>query len=193
MKRLLILLIFSILIFSSCEKDEDYLPNTKQVSVNGNLSIELEENMILVLDATHLQATGYLWQPTKDTTSAISVKIPGDYKVFIFNQQNIIDSFSINIFSRYPILFIPNSFTPNSDALNDCFFIEGFNIKKFEIIIFNQDQVVVFKSDKFGIHNYWGGYFNGEICPQAYYYYIIKYSGSDNKERIKKGMVHLVR
>ena len=60
----------------------------------------------------------------------------------------VIDSLGCTDESTYivnpnPIFYIPNSFTPNNDGVNDVFQVEGIGMREFEITIFNRwgDQV----------------------------------------------------
>ena len=69
-------------------------------------------------------------------------------------------------------MFIPNTFTPNNDAVNDEFVISMTNIKTYRIQIFNRYGTPLFLSND--IFDHWKGlYNNNEALPVGTYYYVI--------------------
>ncbi len=75
-------------------------------------------------------------------------------------------------------IWLPNTFTPNEDGLNDIFLAIGFEVRDFEIYIYNRWGELVFESDD--IMEGWDGTIHGEACPQGVYHYVMKYSGVGN-------------
>jgi gliding motility-associated-like protein len=75
------------------------------------------------------------------------------------------------IISANNILFIPNTFTPNNDAVNDEFVISMTNIKTYRIQIFNRYGTPLFLSND--IFDHWKGLYNNEALPVGTYYYVI--------------------
>ncbi|MCZ2444529.1 MAG: gliding motility-associated C-terminal domain-containing protein [Flavobacteriales bacterium] len=77
-----------------------------------------------------------------------------------------------------PTLFIPNSFTPNDDGLNDEFQLY-FNdrITELEIFIFDRWGNTLFKSND--INFKWHGKSGDLLLPLGVYAYRIKYSDDD--------------
>src|SRR5436190_1079837 len=59
-----------------------------------------------------------------------------------------------------PRLYIPNSFTPNNDGINDVFGVNGEGLQNFHIMIFNRWGQVIFESRN--PHDTWNGTFKGE-------------------------------
>lgn len=87
-------------------------------------------------------------------------------------------------------LYVPSSFTPNGDGINDDWEIQ--NIEKYpncRIEIVNHLNQEVFKSIAY--NEKWNGQFNGRLLPSDYYFYSIDLYG-DNKE-IQKGKVYIFR
>ena len=89
------------------------------------------------------------------------------------------------------ILFIPNTFTPNNDALNDEFVISMTNIKSYKIQIFNRFGVSMFVSDN--LFNHWKGTFNNEPLPVGTYYYLIDAVDFNGNMIKKTGPVTILR
>jgi gliding motility-associated-like protein len=100
------------------------------------------------------------------------------------------DEVWIEVTNDYPI-FVPNSFTPNYDGLNDVFLVYGEGILKFEMSIYNRWNQKIFNSNdqKSG----WDGVFKGEIVKNDSYLYIINYTTYDNKKRQKTGYVVVLK
>lgn len=89
------------------------------------------------------------------------------------------------------ILFIPNTFTPNNDALNDEFVISMTNIKTYRIQIFNRYGVLVFVSED--LFKFWDGTFGNEPSPVGTYYYLIDAADFNGNIIKKTGSVTILR
>ena len=89
------------------------------------------------------------------------------------------------------ILFIPNTFTPNNDVLNDEFVISMTNIKTYRIQIFNRFGVSMFVSDD--LFNPWKGTFKNEPLPVGTYYYLIDAIDFNGNIIKKTGPVTILR
>ncbi|MBK7817822.1 MAG: gliding motility-associated C-terminal domain-containing protein [Sphingobacteriaceae bacterium] len=100
------------------------------------------------------------------------------------------DDVWIEVTNDYPI-FIPNSFTPNYDGLNDLFLVYGEGIIKIEMNIYDRWHKKIFSSND--QLTGWDGMYRGEIVKNDSYLYIINYTTYDNKKRSKTGYVIVVR
>lgn len=85
-------------------------------------------------------------------------------------------------------LFIPNTFTPNGDGVNDLFYIQG--IEDFPDI-----HISIFDANGYNVYESFGGYMNhpwtGEGSPGGVYYYIIEWNVSYYEKLV--GEVLLIR
>ncbi len=93
-----------------------------------------------------------------------------------------------------PILYIPTSFTPNNDGLNDVWKVEGRAIKEFDIKIFNRWGVVIYSSNDpndvwLGDHEGTGEYY----VQNNTYSYIVRVKGFDGETVTKKGSITMMR
>ena len=89
-------------------------------------------------------------------------------------------------------MYIPNSFTPNGDGLNEQFMAYGLGIRTFEASIFNRWGQEIYKFTD--ILKGWGGQtVSGGICEMATYVYKIKVVDVENKEHEFIGKVNLIR
>jgi gliding motility-associated-like protein len=85
-------------------------------------------------------------------------------------------------------VFIPNSFTPNGDGLNDFFHPSIFRpCAVYELTIFNRWGQKVFESED-ASQVYWDGVFNGERLPQDIYVYLLKGDG-----KLVNGFINIQR
>lgn len=83
-------------------------------------------------------------------------------------------------------LFLPNSFTPNGDQVNDLYRLENNTCDNISILIYNRWGALVHKSDD--ITNPWNGKHNGQDLPQGIYKIVAK-----NKTSSKIGFITLIR
>lgn len=91
------------------------------------------------------------------------------------------------------MLFVPNTFTPNKDGLNDVFLPVVACVAKYYIMIYDRNGGLVFYSDNPEIG--WDGSSNGIECPSGIYTYYINYVRYNNlkQELIKTGSINLIR
>jgi len=127
----------------------------------------------------------YLWQDGS-TTQYFTAYKPGIYWVKAGN-GNCLTLDSVEVFACLDIS-VPNVFTPNGDGYNDDFGVEGNNITKLEIQIFNRWGQIVFETDDVNLK--WDGKFNGVECSDGVYYWIISYEGLGNTADEKAGSLH---
>ena len=83
-------------------------------------------------------------------------------------------------------LFLPNSFTPNGDQVNDLYRLENNTCDNISILIYNRWGTLVHQSDD--ITNPWNGKHNGQELPQGIYKIIAK-----NNTSTKTGFITLIR
>lgn len=90
-------------------------------------------------------------------------------------------------------LFVPNSFTPNGDGLNEVFRVLGTEgVRQFRLMIFNQWGEKVFETADAATG--WDGRYKGSLQPSGVYIYICTAVMADTGEKTeKKGSLNLVR
>jgi gliding motility-associated-like protein len=72
------------------------------------------------------------------------------------------------------MLFVPNTFTPNGDELNNAFrwVILGINESEFHIEIWNRWGQLIWESQD--PYSYWDGTYNGQLVPDGSYSWVIQ-------------------
>ena len=88
-------------------------------------------------------------------------------------------------------IFIPNTFTPNNDAVNDEFVVNMNNIRTYRIKIFNRYGILMYSSQNM-VEN-WNGTFNNEQVPVGIYYYLVDAVDFDANVIKKSGYVTILR
>ncbi len=69
-------------------------------------------------------------------------------------------------------IFIPNTFSPNGDNLNDFFYAKGFGIKQIQTLIFDRWGNLVFEG--YQLESKWDGTYKGKLAVTDTYVYKIK-------------------
>ena len=96
---------------------------------------------------------------------------------------------------EFPLkFFIPNSFSPDNDGINDKFSGEGENFTDYEMYIFNRWGSLVFYTDD--IKTKWegkSGAEEGELLPDGVYVYLVNVKALNGKKHQFNGNVTLLR
>jgi len=150
----------------------------------------------------NLNASGVLvYQWNSDTTlsnftipNPIATPTESRYYYVTGTDENgckAIDSIKVNIKLQCNKMYIPNTFTPNNDGINDVFAPEIFNnLESFEMLIFNRWGENIFSSNNFSLG--WNGEVNNKEVEIGVYTYIINYN-CDKQEKSTIGRITLIR
>ncbi len=87
-------------------------------------------------------------------------------------------------------IYVPNSFTPNGDGLNDLFFVQGEAIQTFTMQVFNRWGDLIFESND--VNSGWDGKFNGKLVPQGAYVYKLSASSVTGRRTTKEGTINVL-
>jgi gliding motility-associated-like protein len=107
------------------------------------------------------------------------------------------DEITINVFCNDKNFFIPNTFSPNGDGMNDWFYPRGnglYRIKAFRV--FNRWGQVVFQKMNMMPEvatEGWNGKLNGQDQPSDVYVYVIEMVCDNGTTLSQKGNVTLIR
>jgi gliding motility-associated-like protein len=85
---------------------------------------------------------------------------------------------------------IPNGISPNGDGINDVFVIRC-AAGAVSINVFNRWGIEVYRSDNY--LNDWDGTYNGGPLPDGTYYYLLKYTDTDDHKIDKAGFITIHR
>ncbi|HNK42247.1 MAG TPA: gliding motility-associated C-terminal domain-containing protein, partial [Flavobacteriales bacterium] len=131
--------------------------------------------------------SSYEWS-TGASSQVILAGAYGWYYVDITNSLDcsVRDSAVVTEFCD-PSLYVPNSFTPNGDGVNDIWHADGNNIGYFNLNVFDRGGQVIFHSENFTYG--WDGKIDGEDAPPGVYVWRMEYRFVKDTEG-KEGMIH---
>lgn len=146
----------------------------------------------------------YYWTATADSFSCTNCRRP----FIVVNQNQTVyatarnefgceasDSVVLKVVSCDPnSVFVPNTFTPNNDDLNDVLYVRGIGLKSLEYFrVFDRWGQMVFETKN--LSEGWDGLLPGtdRVCDLGVYVYMMKGVCSSGQEMEKSGNVTLVR
>lgn len=134
---------------------------------------------------------------TYATDPAIYFGDPGTYVacLYVKNTRGCSDTLCkvVTVGCAENVVFIPNTFSPNNDGLNDVFRVVTLPqcIVKYRMSIFNSWGQQVFTSDK--MDNGWDGTFKSQPADDNVYSYILEYTMDSGRAYRKTGHVMLFK
>jgi gliding motility-associated-like protein len=168
------------------------------VSILSNDTSVMNGSVVQLSAATTDNPTMFSWKPAALLTSPQSFTTfskpltTGEYK-FLFEAtggNGCISTQEVNV-RVLQALYMPNSFTPNGDGINDLFRVppgSAFHLEEFSIFDRWGNKVFATRDITKG----WDGKYKNEILPGTYLYFI---AGKDlyGKDAVVKGIVVLIR
>jgi len=90
-------------------------------------------------------------------------------------------------------VFIPTSFTPNADGINDFWKPVGRDLVSYQLHIFNRNGEIVFETRDMGA--FWDGSFVGgeHYVPDGVYTYVFRATDARYNSFEKSGHIQLIR
>jgi len=161
---------------------------TKEISISGPIlknetGIKEQKCDGLIIDAGNIGGT-YNWSTGEHTQSIIASK-SGAYSVTVTKDFFCVRTDTIQVPDQDGgnMLFIPNSFTPNNDGLNDVFLPTGTDISEFNMKIYTRWGQLIFESKS--ATNGWDGFVEGKRAQNDVYVCRIHYVSlcTDTEER----------
>lgn len=149
--------------------------------------------------------TSYRWTPaaglscTDCLTPVAAPKQTIMYTLEASNEGGCLsrDMVSLHVFCDNSNLFLPNTFSPNSDGHNDVFYPRGkgvYSIRAFRV--FNRWGDLVFEKTNIqpnDINSGWNGTHKGKIAPPDVYIYTLEVVCTNNTIFNEKGNITLIR
>jgi gliding motility-associated-like protein len=93
-----------------------------------------------------------------------------------------------------PLFYVPNSFTPNGDGVNDYFMPKGafHDVKAYSLEVFNRWGEKIYSTDNYSAKG-WDGSYKGVNAPSGSYVYIVRYTSADGQDYEQRGTVSINR
>lgn len=147
----------------------------------------------LQIDATNDANAFYQWS-TGDSLSFIYVEEPGIVGVTVGNECGVVqDQTLVELEDCTPSVYIPNTFTPNNDGLNDVWMPVTFGVQEFELRIFDRwGDLIYYTTDA---NAPWTGAVTNSayFVPDGVYSYRFDYHDVRNDKKILYGNVMIIR
>ncbi|NPA33827.1 MAG: hypothetical protein GXO48_02730 [Chlorobi bacterium] len=100
---------------------------------------------------------------------------------------------SVWVYVREPDVWVPRSFSPNGDGLNDGVKVLGYGFVEYELWIYDRFGGLMFHSQDTEERWYGESPGSGEPAPEGAYTYYFRGRLSDGREIVKQGVINLVR
>jgi len=153
-------------------------------------------------ESAQLNASGgssYYWYPDYGLScsdcSNPNIEITQDqyYSVIVTDTNGCSDTADVfvKVVEENNTAYIPNSFTPNNDGLNDEFKISGKNINNVQTIIYGRLGDVIFESNEMNAG--WDGTYKDKSMSPLAFIYLIKVTFNDGEVKKYKGTITLVK
>ncbi len=154
---------------------------------------------------TSLNGYTYVWN-FGDGSSSVSTDIVHTYPqtinnyfvtLYAYNEAGCMDSMYMNVSVREELIyFVPNTFTPDLNGVNDLFlpvFTSGFDVNEFSFEVYNRWGNLVFETDNY-LKGWDGKLMTGEKAQDGIYTWKIKFRGLlDEYGKYEVGHVTLIR
>ncbi len=151
---------------------------------------------VIQLGATSSTSGQYVWSPAEFLSCTVCsnpTTSPNQNVIFTVDYTDVNGcSASDNIAIYYdPIIYIPNTFTPDDDEFNQGFRVYGSNITEFTLEIYDRWGELIYILYDF--NDYWDGSYKGFVCQDGTYVWKLTYTDFQNRKEIKTGHVNLLR
>lgn len=167
---------------SHCTRSDDitvlFNPSPARMATRQHFVCLDEDPRMVHLDAGNPGAE-FLWS-TDGRTQIISAYAYGWYSVDITNvfACSIRDSVLVSEYCTSTI-YVPNTFTPNGDGLNDVFIPVGKNIAAMQLLIFDRWGTLLFESNDPAMG--WDGTYRNEVVKNDMYMWRLVYRFTEDE------------
>lgn len=157
-------------------------------------------NPIITITNNSFDADKWLWNLGNNDLDSINYNGINTYdeagvypiSLLVKNQYGCADSLSkdLRVLSK-AFHYVPSSFTPNGDGVNDVFKIEAEDLNFENLTVFDRwGKVVYFSED---INEGWNGSTNDIISKDGTYVWVLRYIDKLDNNQVDKGSVTLIR
>lgn len=162
----------------------------------------IAEGQTTRLSVTQGQGWTYAWEPAAGLDDPFSPEplaspeAPTTYQVTVTDQQGCTAVAEVGVrlasaICEDPYIFVPNTFTPNGDALNDRLYVRGNFIDELYFIVYDRWGNEVFRTrDK---EEGWDGTYQGKLMSSGVFGYYLEARCYDGNVFVRKGNVTLLR
>ncbi|HSN07813.1 MAG TPA: gliding motility-associated C-terminal domain-containing protein, partial [Hanamia sp.] len=191
-----------------CFKDTAYIPVKvypyPEVNAGADQTINVG-NQTQIIPTLSQDVTSVEWTPSIGIVSqnypSITVKPTEslEYTVRAKNAGGCVaeDKVSVYVLCNNANIFVPNTFTPNGDGVNDIFYPRGSGVFKIlNLKVFNRWGEIVFEKSNFNANDAsagWDGTFKGKQLSPDVFVYMLQVVCDNNSTLTFKGNIALIR
>lgn len=185
----------STLILPSSPTFADFTPD--QITGTAPLLVNFSNNSINAQEYNWRFEADTLFHTLSDTSLAYTYPAPGTYNATLIaiGTDNCIDSVSVTItVTSNFVLYIPNSFTPNGDEVNNTWgaVADGIELSQFSLSVFNRWGELLWKTNN--PLDVWDATYHNLPVPEGTYTWKCETTVTETKEQIEKqGFIHILK
>lgn len=112
------------------------------------------------------------------------------YTVSYIDENGCLASDAMHIYYD-PIIYVPNTFTPDGNEFNNGFQVVASNIESFELLIFDRWGELIYTMNS--LDDYWDGTYKGLKCQDGTYVWKLEYGDFLDGKYLLTGHVNLIR
>lgn len=188
---------YGLTVTDGCGNQIDTSVTVSVSSPNANFGFEFTDvTSVQFSDSSTGNIANYSWNfdngVSTDQNPLHTFSYDGNHDVWlvVLNDYGCYDSIMQMV--KPPLfIYLPNSFSPNGDGLNDEFLIKGVGVRAFEMSIFDRWGTLMFQTDN--ITNGWDGTYKGEKTPGGVYIYKVKAESFNNDKFKETGKLTIIR
>ncbi|PBQ31698.1 hypothetical protein CNR22_07920 [Sphingobacteriaceae bacterium] len=164
---------------------------------NGEL--KLPEAEVIYHDASTSNVVNWYWYFGDGDSATVKdpIHVFPDAKIYptfliAKTREGCADTIGIPVkIDELPLLFLPNSFTPNGDGKNDTFFAKGAGVKDFKMSIYDRWGEKIFETND--ITKSWDGTYKSKPVQEDSYTWLIIYTLENHRTETIAGHVTILR
>lgn len=164
---------------------------------SGEFTVPYAE--VFYADASSANVTNWSWyfgdgESANDKNPKHVFSNPMIYTTFLVVEtpEGCADTISKSVkIDELPLLFVPNSFTPNGDGKNDTFFAKGTGIRDFKLSIYDRWGEKIFETED--ITKAWDGTYKGKTVQEGSYAWLIIYTLLKHRTETVAGHVNVLK
>ncbi len=183
------------------------------VNVFPNPTLNLTDSVVTIMAGSNYTPTStaspdvikWVWVPpfalscSNCAQPTASPKQTTTYKETVYNMYgcSATDNVTVKVLCNQKSIYIPNTFSPNGDGMNDYFYPRGAGLYSIRSMrIFNRWGQIVFEKLNFAandVSSAWDGKFNGQVQPADVYVYYMEIICDNGTVVSTKGNITLLR
>lgn len=181
-------------------EDSSVFPQDIKAWADAYTIYDYEKTLLHVTDLG--DAFHYQWAPAHCLRTTDESTVEASPKDTIVFTVTVTDSFGcarsdtvgirvLHVVCDNPYVYVPNSFTPNGDGVNDVLYVRGPLVESLYFAVYDRWGEKVFETAEQS--RGWDGTFRGKACEQGVYVYYLEVRCKGGSENLMKGNVTLIR